>query len=173
MSILPILPIDDPHLTNKTFPVDIENDSEMHRVRVLISDMFETCAAKRGAGLGANQVGSHDRVFIMDLQAHGFPPMAFINPHIVARSEQTQERDEGCLSMPGIFIPVTRHACVKVSFYDVSGAAREYEAVGYAAICCQHEIDHLDGIRFIDYASPMKQMLMYNRWEKLKRQGKA
>lgn len=173
MATLDILPIDDPHLRNKTFPVDIESEDEIHRIRLLVSDMFETCKVKKGAGLAANQVGSHDRVFVMDMSVQGITPMAFINPQIIARSEETQEREEGCLSMPGVFCSITRSARVQIAFYDLNGAPQQYDASGYAAICCQHEIDHLDGIRHIDHVSGLKQMMLFQRWDKLKRLGRA
>ncbi len=173
MAILDILPIDHPHLRNKTFPVDTTDQAEMHRVRVLITDMFETCKARGGAGLAANQVGAHDRVFIMDMSAQGIAPVAFINPTITERSEQTQVREEGCLSMRGVYFEVERHARVQVAFQDVGGVFLNYDAIGYAAICCQHEIDHLDGIRHLDHVSALKQMMLTQRWEKLKRLGKA
>lgn len=175
MAILDILPIDHPLLTDKfgTMPVDTDDDAEMHRVRILIGDMFDTCKARGGAGLAANQVGSHDRVFVMDMSAQGIAPLAFINPEIVERSEQMQVREEGCLSMRGVFFPVERHARVQVKFQDLNGVHLNYDAIGYAAIVCQHEIDHLNGIRHLDHVSSLKQMMLMQRWEKLKRQGKA
>lgn len=169
MTILRILPIDDPHLRNKTFPVDVEDPSEMDRVRTLIADMFETCKEFGGAGLAANQVGSHDRVFVMDMSEQGLDRVAFINPEIIERSDEIQTRKEGCLSMPGIFIEIERHAQVKVRFTDVHGLNLTYDARGYSAICCQHEIDHLDGIRHIDHVSSLKQMMLMTKWKK----GKA
>ena len=129
-------------------------------LRTLVADMFDTMYAARGVGLAAPQVGESRRVFVMDPQHDEEPigPTALINPVIVRLSgEQTFE--EGCLSIPGFAADVVRAESVRVEYRTVDGAAAALELSGYPAVIAQHEIDHLDGILFVDYLSPTRSRL--------------
>jgi peptide deformylase len=134
----------DPVLRQKASPVDAVTD--LHRR--LIDDMLETMRAAPGVGLAAPQVGVVERIFVWEWEErHG----ALINPVIVDRSSETTEEEEGCLSLPGIMYPVVRAARVKVEGLDEHGEAATLEADDFLARILQHEIDHLDGVLFIDH----------------------
>ena len=134
-------------------------------VRRLIDDMAETMYAAPGIGLAAIQVGEDKRVVIIDVSETRDRLQVFVNPEIVTRDgEQTLE--EGCLSVPGIFEPVTRPSHVTVRALDRDGKPFELEVTGLLATCIQHEIDHLDGKVFVDYLSRLKQQRIRKRLEK-------
>jgi peptide deformylase len=129
-------------------------------LRTLVTDMFDTMYAARGVGLAAPQVGVSSRVFVMDPQHDDEPigPTALINPVIVRLSgEQTFE--EGCLSIPGFAADVVRAESVRVEYRTLDGEETALELSGYPAVIAQHEIDHLDGILFVDYLSPTRSRL--------------
>jgi peptide deformylase len=127
-------------------------------IRKLVEDMFETMYDAPGIGLAAIQIGTPKRVITMDLAKKEEPkaPLVFVNPEIVWTSEDKATYEEGCLSIPEYYDDVERPAQVKVKYLDIDGAAREIEANGLLATCLQHEIDHLNGVLFIDHLSKLK-----------------
>jgi peptide deformylase len=141
-------------LKRKSAPVAVVDDE----LRALMDDMLETMYAAPGIGLAAIQVGEPKRVIVMDL-ARGEEPKAprfFVNPEIVWASEEMSTYEEGCLSVPEIYDEVERPSKVRVKYLDYQGAAREEEAEGLFAVCIQHEIEHLEGVLFIDHLSRLK-----------------
>jgi peptide deformylase len=140
-------------------------------VRDLIPRMFSTMYKAPGIGLAAPQVNTLLRVIIVDLMPNEKPqPYALINPEVVALSEELATREEGCLSLPGQYADVTRPARVKVRYLDQTGARKEIEADGLLSACLQHEIDHLDGVLFVDHLSALKRNMIMRRLAKEQRQ---
>jgi peptide deformylase len=141
-------------LKQRSAPVEAVDDE----LRALMDDMLETMYAAPGIGLAAIQVGVPRRVLVMDLARDDEPPAPrhFVNPEILWRSEETVPYQEGCLSVPEIFDEVERAAKVRVRYLDYHGQAVEEAAEGLYAVCIQHEIDHLDGVLFIDHLSRLK-----------------
>jgi peptide deformylase len=139
----------DPILRSTASPVTVF-DADL---RQLASDMHETMRAAPGVGLAATQVGRLLRMFVYDSGDEG-ESGTLVNPQIVWRSDETEEAEEGCLSLPGTYYPVTRAKMVKVRAQDVEGESLEKDAEGFLARIFQHEIDHLDGILFIDRLAP-------------------
>jgi peptide deformylase len=137
-------------------------------VRKLVEDMFETMYDAPGIGLAAIQVGTPKRVITMDLAKKEEPknPQVFINPEILWTSEEKAIYEEGCLSIPEYYGDVERPAHVKVKYLDLEGKPREIEANGLLAICLQHEIDHLNGILFIDHLSKLKRDRVLKKFTK-------
>jgi peptide deformylase len=127
-------------------------------IRALVEDMFETMYKAPGIGLAAIQVGVRQRVVTMDLAKNDAPkePKVFINPEVVWSSEEKATYEEGCLSIPEYYDEVERPAQVKVKYLDLDGCAQEVEAGGLFSTCLQHEIDHTNGILFIDHLSKLK-----------------
>jgi peptide deformylase len=120
-----------------------------------------------GIGLAAPQIGKLLRVIVVDVAPDQTPaPMALINPEVIAKSEEKATREEGCLSLPDQYAEVTRPAWVKVRYQDENGAKREVEAEGLLAACLQHEIDHLNGVLFVDYLSPLKRNILLRKLAK-------
>ncbi len=137
-----------------------------------IDDMIETMRTRDGVGLAANQVGEAVRVVVIDTTAGEHPPLIFINPRIVFKSEETVEAEEGCLSLPGITLPVKRSAQVGVYAQDRSGKPFTIErADGLLARALQHEIDHLNGILFIDHVSALQRSMIGGKLKKLAKTG--
>jgi len=149
VAILTIRTLGDPILRSKATPVTAFDDD----LAQLASDMHETMHAAPGVGLAASQVGRLVRVFVYDSGDEG-ERGTLVNPEIVWASEETEEAEEGCLSLPGTYYPVTRAIAVKVRAQELSGAPIEKEVEGFLARIFQHEIDHLDGILFIDRLAP-------------------
>jgi peptide deformylase len=141
------------------------NDPEL---RGLIDDMFETMYEAPGIGLAAIQVGVPKRVIVMDLAKKDDPkePMVFINPQVLWRSDEKATYEEGCLSIPEFYEEVERPAKVRVTFRDLAGGEQELEASGLMATCLQHEIDHLDGVLFIDHISKLKRDRVIKKFTK-------
>jgi peptide deformylase len=137
-------------------------------IRKLVEDMFETMYDAPGIGLAAIQVGTPQRVITMDLAKKEEPksPQVFINPEILWSSEETATYEEGCLSIPEFYGDVERPAQVKVKYLDLEGAAHEIEANGLLATCLQHEIDHLNGVLFIDHLSKLKRDRVVKKFSK-------
>jgi peptide deformylase len=166
MAFRQIVPITDPLLGKVSAPVDLTNGVP-DAVKVLAADMLETSREVGGAGMAAVQVGEPIRVFVMDLLSVAGDTMAFINPEIIERSEEKVARREGCLSMPGIAIfDIERPAKVTVRYTDLEGVEQTYVAEGFAAQCVQHEMDHLDGIRFYEHVSPLKRSMVLKQFAK-------
>jgi peptide deformylase len=168
---LPILLVPDPILKSRARPVRAD---DMARVRDLVPRMFATMYRAPGIGLAAPQVGVGLRFAIVDLMPDEKPaPIVLINPEVTASSEEQATREEGCLSLPGQYADVTRPAWVTVRYTDVQGAKRQVEAEGLLAACIQHEIDHLDGILFVDHLSALKRNMILRRLAKELRQKRA
>jgi peptide deformylase len=166
MAVLDIIEAPDRRLTAKAAPVE-RIDADLLR---LLDDMLETMYVAPGIGLAAPQVGAHRRAFVVDVGKEGEPaPMFIINPEIVARSETTNVAEEGCLSLPKQFGDVERFDQIRMRYLDREGGVQEIEAEGLLARCLQHEIDHLDGILFIDHLSPLKRTMILRRLAKAKR----
>ncbi|HEY8483411.1 MAG TPA: peptide deformylase [Longimicrobiales bacterium] len=164
MAVREIRILGDPVLRQKAEPV-VEVDDEVRR---LIADMFETMYDADGVGLAAPQVGVSLRVIVVDPRDESVPPFALVNPEIVERAEEVERGEEGCLSIPGLREIVERSARVVVEGLDRDGLPRRIEAEGLVARILQHEIDHLDGILFIDRLSPLKRQMLLRRWQKVK-----
>lgn len=161
---LPILLVPDARLRQKSRPVA---QADTDAVRPLIERMFHTMYEAPGIGLAAPQVGSLLRVVVIDLQRDDTrAPIALINPEIVAQSPELATREEGCLSLPGQYADVTRPARVRVRYLDESGAKREVEGEDLLAACLQHEIDHLDGVLFVDHLSVLKRNMLLRKLAK-------
>src|SRR5204862_1550209 len=138
-------------------------------VRRLVDDLFETMRAAKGVGLAANPIGVARRVAVVDIGAEDPPALVLINPVIVERSDEEETAEEGCLSIPEIFGDVTRAARIVVEALDQDGSRARVEASGYKARAIQHEIDHLDGILFLDHLSAVKRGLLLSKWKKARK----
>jgi len=145
--------------------------ADMDLVRALAPRMFAAMYKAPGIGLAAPQVDVGLRFAVIDLMPQDKPqPFTLINPEIIAVSEDWAVREEGCLSLPGQFAEVTRPARVKLRYLDETGARRELEAEGLLSACLQHEIDHLDGVLFVDHLSALKRNMILRRLAKELRQ---
>lgn len=154
MSVLNILTLPNPKLKTVASPVTVF-DADLAQ---LTEDMLETMYAAPGIGLAATQVDVHQRVVVMDVSEDSDTPMVFINPEIIEKSG-IQTYEEGCLSVPGIYAKVKRANDVVVQFQDIQGETKKLTADGLLAVCIQHEIDHLDGIVFLDHLSALKRKM--------------
>jgi peptide deformylase len=159
----PIHLLGSPILRQRTRQVRAVDDA----VRRLVEDLFDTMRADKGIGLAANQVGETLRVAVVDV-GEGEEPVVLINPEIVER-EGTQRAEEGCLSIPEIFADVDRAARIVVETTDLGGARRRVAAADLKSRAIQHEIDHLDGILFLDRLSPLKRRMLMKKWQKLRK----
>jgi peptide deformylase len=168
MALREILIVPDPRLKQVSKAV-VQVDDEL---RALMDDMLETMYAAPGIGLAAIQVGVAKRVIVMDLAKQDEPkePRFFVNPEILWTSEETAPYEEGCLSVPEIYDEVERPAQVKIRYLNYAGAQVEEDADGLFAVCIQHEMDHLDGVLFIDHLSRLKREQAV---KKVKKQAKA
>ncbi|GGE01200.1 peptide deformylase [Polymorphobacter glacialis] len=180
MAILEIIETPDPRLRVISTPVASVTDAH----RTLIADMFETMYDAPGIGLAAVQVGVAERILVIDLQRpaddtdpdadpkdvkYVNEPRVFINPEIVWESDELTVYNEGCLSVPELFADVDRPSRVRAKWLDETGAAHEQELDGMLATCLQHEMDHLEGVLFIDHLSKLKRDMMLKKLEKLRR----
>lgn len=167
MATLPILIAPDPLLKRKAQPVERVDE----RVRKLMEDMLETMYAAPGIGLAAPQVGVLDRIIVVDVADKGEPPapLRLANPEILWRSEELAQSNEGCLSLPEHYADVVRPRAVRVRYLDETGESREIEADGLLATCLQHEIDHLDGVLFVDHLSMLKRNMIMRKLQKQKK----
>ncbi|MBV9735400.1 MAG: peptide deformylase [Acidisphaera sp.] len=164
---LPILLVPDARLKARARPVLAEHAPALSD---LVPRMFATMYRAPGIGLAAPQVGVPLRLVVVDLLPEEKPtPIVLVNPEIVAASEETTTREEGCLSLPGQYADVTRPSRVRVRHLDLAGAAHEIDAEGLLAACLQHELDHLDGVLFVDHLSPLKRNMILRRLAKEKR----
>jgi peptide deformylase len=168
MALKPILIHPDPRLKKVCAPVAGVDTA----LRKLAEDMFETMYDAPGIGLAAPQVGVDARLLVMDCAEPeaAREPLAMVNPEITWNSDDTNDHEEGCLSIPEIFAVVTRPKMVRVRYTDLDGAAQEREFDGLWATCVQHEIDHLNGKLFIDYLGAARRMLITQKMKKLKRE---
>jgi len=164
MALLPILEYPDPRLKKVAQPVTEFGP----RLRQLVADMAETMYAAPGVGLAATQVDVHERIIVIDTSEEKNQLIAFINPEIVASSDELVICEEGCLSVPGIFEQVKRPARVRVSAQDADGNRFEKDCEGLLAVCIQHEMDHLTGKVFVEYLSWLKQERIKTKLKKRK-----
>jgi peptide deformylase len=175
MALREILTVPNPLLKQVSKNVDAVDD----QLRALMDDMLETMYAAPGIGLAAIQIGEPVRVIVMDLQEkpEGAPedaegvknPRYFVNPEIVWSSEELAPYEEGCLSVPEIYDEVLRPARVRIKYLDYNGNPVEEEASGLFATCIQHEMDHLNGVLFIDHLSKLKRDRAVSKVKKMKR----
>jgi peptide deformylase len=168
MALLPIITAPDPRLKTVATPVDAV-DADIRR---LMDDMLETMYSAPGVGLAAPQVGVSKRVIVADVARSGEPPqpMRMANPEIIEASADRAVFEEGCLSLPEHFAEVKRPEQVRVRFLDHENEIRESDMDGFLATCIQHEIDHLDGILFVDHISKLKRGMILRKLTKLKKQ---
>ena len=163
-AVPPILIAPQPILRAKARPVTA---ADADRVRALVPQMMAAMYAAPGIGLAAPQVGAPLRLAVVDLMADDKPaPIHLVNPEIVRVGEEWVTREEGCLSLPGQYADVARPGRVAVRYHDLEGARREIEAEGLLAACLQHEIDHLDGVLFVDHLSALKRNMIMRRLAK-------
>jgi peptide deformylase len=164
MALREIIKLPDPRLRLVSKPVDKITDE----VKNLVADMFDTMYEAPGIGLAAIQVGVPQRVVTLDLARKDEPrqPQAIINPEIVWSAEERSTYEEGCLSIPEFYEEVERPAQVKVRYTDLDGNPHEVEANGLLATCLQHEIDHLNGVLFIDHLSRLKRERIIKKFTK-------
>jgi peptide deformylase len=166
MAVRPILRFPDPRLRQLAQPVTAFGDE----LRQLVADMKDTMYLAEGAGLAAIQVGEPLALFIVDPEVAGRtaedPPVVFANPQILSLSEEEQTGDEGCLSFPGIFVPVKRGLRARVRAQDLGGGSFEIEGEGLFARAMQHEIDHLSGRLLIDMVGPVKRQIIKRKMRK-------
>ena len=171
MSLLDIRTIPDPVLREICAPITLV-DAEAKRIA---EDMLETMYHAPGIGLAAPQVGITKRMLVMDVsnpdEGEGKKPYCLINPEIVWKSETTSVYKEGCLSIPDQYADVTRPAEVRIKFQNPTGSTEEMHATGLLATCVQHEIDHLNGVLFIDYLSRLKRDMILKKLQKLQREA--
>ena len=140
---------------------------DMAAIRELLPKLFATMYAAPGIGLAAPQVGVGLRLAVVDLQPEDKPaPRVLINPEIMGVSEDHVVREEGCLSLPGQYADVSRPARVRVRHEDETGARHEFEADGLLAACVQHELDHLDGVLFVDHLTPLRRNMLMRKLAK-------
>jgi peptide deformylase len=167
MAVLPIITAPDPRLKIKARPVAAV-DGEVRR---LMDDMLETMRKAIGIGLAAPQVGVAKRVIVLDVARQGEPPqpMMLANPEILWRSDELATFSEGCLSLPEHYADVTRPAAIRLRYLDYQNEIRKIEASGLLATCIQHEIDHLDGVLFVDHISMVKRGMILRKLAKAKR----
>ena len=165
MAILPIIHYPDVRLHTLAKPVSVVDD----KIRQLVADMAETMYAAPGVGLAATQVDVHLQVIVIDASESHSDLFALINPQIV-KSEGRAVHDEGCLSVPGIYEPVSRAARITVKFLNLEGKEISLEADGLLAVCIQHEMDHLLGKVFVEYLSQLKQSRIRQKLKKRARE---
>jgi len=166
MAIRKILTEPDPFLRQKSTDVEkVDNN-----IRKLMDDMLETMYDAPGIGLAAIQIGVPKRVIVIDLSRdEKKTPMYFVNPKIILKSEINSTYEEGCLSVPGQFAEVDRPDKCHISYFDYNGQKQELKAEGLLATCIQHEMDHLEGILFIDYLSKLKKNFIVKKLSKQKK----
>jgi peptide deformylase len=171
MAMLPIIVAPDPRLKKKARPVE-RVDAE---TRKLMDDMLETMYAAPGIGLAAPQVGVLKRVIVVDIATEDEEPqpLKMANPELVWVSEEDATYNEGCLSLPEHYADVVRPAAIRVRYLDENGELRERDADGLLATCIQHEMDHLDGILFVDHISSLKRNMILRKLLKTKKGDEA
>lgn len=182
MAVLPIYVAPHPVLKKVAAPVEGKVDDS---IRKLMDDMMDTMYSARGIGLAAPQVGVSKRVIVMDIDQRGNEdedgnpvgelekgkPRFFVNPEITWTSEELNVYQEGCLSIPGQYADVERPKRIKVKFLDYNGNAQEIEADGLLVTCIQHEIDHINGVLFVDHLSTLKRDMLLRKLKKFTREN--
>ena len=168
MTVRRIITVPDPILRKKSEPVnDIDKD-----IKKLMNDMLETMYDAPGIGLAAIQIGIPKRIVVMDVskEPNKKEPIYFVNPQITWKSDTKASYEEGCLSIPNQFAKIERPEKCNVKYLDYHGAEKEIKAEGLLATCIQHEIDHLNGILFIDYLSKLKKNIIIKKVSKNKKE---
>ncbi len=167
MTILSILTAPDPRLKATSQPVKKVDAT----VRRLMDDLLETMYAAPGIGLAAPQVGRPQRVLVLDIAKEGEPPnpLQLANPEILWTSEEMATYEEGCLSLPEQYAEIARPAKARIRYLDHENEIREMETEGLLATCLQHEIDHLDGVLFVDHLSTLKRNILLRKLMKMKK----
>jgi peptide deformylase len=170
MALLPIIVAPDPRLKQVAKPVD-KVDAE---VREFMRDLLETMYHAPGIGLAAPQVGRLSRIIVADIakSEDTRAPLMMANPEIVAVSDDDSAYEEGCLSLPDHYADVVRPAWAEIAYLDENGASRKIRAEGLLATCLQHEIDHLDGILFVDHISALRRNMILRKLLKAKKSGR-
>ena len=176
MALLPIVEVPDPRLRQISTPVDAVD----REVQSLVADMFETMYAAPGIGLAAIQVGVPRRILVIDLQEPADPedpeskpvrdPRVFINPEIVEHSDHDVPYTEGCLSVPDQYAEVDRPDRIRAKWLDLDGQPYDEEITGLLATCLQHEMDHLEGVLFIDHLSRLKREMILKKLAKQRKE---
>ena len=171
MTIKPLIILPDPILRQVSDPVERIDDA----LRAFADDMLETMYDAPGIGLAAIQVGVPRRMLVIDLAKEDEPknPLVFVNPQILATSDEPSLYEEGCLSIPEYYAEVERPASLTVRYQDLDGKTQELEADGLLATCLQHEIDHLNGILFIDHISKLKRDMVIRKFTKAAKRAVA
>ena len=169
MAILPIVTVPDPILKTISAPVEVVDDE----LRALMDDMLETMYAAPGIGLAAVQVGRPIRLLVMDLAEEDTEPnpQYYVNPVLTWTSEELATYNEGCLSVPEQYADIDRPAECEVTYLDYNGDEQKIHATGLFSTCIQHEMDHLNGIVFIDYLSTLKKSMAVRKVKKLVKEG--
>jgi peptide deformylase len=166
MAVRPIVKYPDPRLREPTEAVPEVTDE----IRRLVADMSDSMFAANGAGLAAIQIGAPVKIFIVDAFVAGGreedPPLVFINPEILTVSEEQETKDEGCLSFPGIFVPIKRSLKARVRAMGIDGKMFEAEGEGLYARAMQHEGDHLNGKLMIDFVGPIKREMIKRKMKR-------
>jgi peptide deformylase len=165
MPLLPIIHYPDERLHTRAKAVELVDDS----IRRLVADMAETMYAAPGIGLAATQVDVHLQVIVIDISPDHDKLFSMINP-VIIKAEGRAEHEEGCLSVPGIFEPVTRAARITVKFLNLEGKETVLETDGLLGVCIQHEMDHLQGKVFVEYLSQLKQTRIKQKLKKRARE---
>lgn len=167
MATLPIILLPDPVLKQTAQPIENITDAVLN----LAADMAETMYAAPGIGLAANQVGNLQRIFVMDVDFRDNKEsrnvVTMINPEIVWKSDAMSVMEEGCLSIPQQYADVERPQAVRVKYVDLHGEIRELLAEDLSSHCVQHELDHLNGVLFIDYLSRLKRNMLIKKYDKM------
>jgi peptide deformylase len=164
MALLGVLQYPDERLRTIAKPVSTVDSS----IKAIVSDMFETMYEQQGVGLAATQVNVHQRIIVIDVSEDRKQPLCLINPEITAK-EGVQYEFEGCLSFPGVFDKVERAAKIHLKALDQDGNPFELDAEEILAICIQHELDHLNGVLFVDHLSSLKRERARKKLEKMRR----
>ena len=166
MTIKKILTEPDPFLRQKSQDVDIVDN----QIRKIMDDMLDTMYAAPGIGLAAIQIGILKRIIVIDLsKEEEKKPLYFVNPKIISKSNNNSTYEEGCLSVPGQFAEIDRPDRCHINYLDYNGEQQELNTEGLLATCIQHEMDHLEGILFIDYLSKLKQNYIVKKLSKKKK----
>ena len=167
MSVLKIEMLGSEVLRRRAAEIETVDDD----LRALIRNMFDTMYEAEGIGLAGPQVGVEQRVVVVDIREEGSTPMALVNPRIVESASDTDKAEEGCLSIPGVAGVVERPITVVVEALSDTGEPMRIEADGLLARCLQHEVDHLDGVLFVDRLSPLKRNMVLKRYRALVSEG--
>jgi len=169
MTILTVLRFPDPRLKTKASPVIEITDSTL----TIVDDMIATMYEENGIGLAATQVDIHQRIVVMDVSENNDQAIVLINPEIINTSDETIINEEGCLSVPGVYAKVDRHTSCTVKALDRDGKEFTLDGEELLSVCIQHELDHLNGILFVDYLSPLKRQRIKVKLEKEAKLDKA